>query len=128
MSHTILMIDDDTDFIAINKSVLEKAGYKVETSYDGDEGLKKLETVSPSLVILDVMMKTQDEGFHVAKAIREKEAFKNTPILMLSGMNTLDNNAWQLGPDEKWNPIDIFLDKPVKADDLLKKVKKLLNE
>ena len=127
MSQTILMIDDDPDFIAINKSVLEKAGYTVETAFDGNDGLKKLETVKPSLIILDVMMKTQDEGFHVAKAIREKEAFKNTPILMLSGMNTLENNTWQLGPDEKWNPIDVFLDKPVKSEVLLKKVKHLLD-
>lgn len=126
MGKTILMIDDDVDFIAINKTVLENAGFTVETAYSGEEGLEKLESVNPALVILDVMMKTQDEGFRVAKAIRENDAFREIPIIMLSSMNTMDNNEWQLGPDEKWNPIDAFLDKPIKGEVLLKKVNSAL--
>lgn len=126
MSHKIVLIDDDVDFVEINKTILEKAGYAVDTAYDGEEGLKKIEAFQPDLVVLDVMMKTADEGFHVAKAIRENEAFKNLPILMLSSMNSLEGQEWQLGPSDKWNPIDQFVDKPVKPEVLLAKVKKLI--
>jgi len=126
MSHKIVLIDDDVDFVEINKTILEKAGYAVDTAYDGEEGLKKIEAFKPDLVVLDVMMKTADEGFHVAKAIRENEATKELPILMLSSMNKMEGQEWQLGPSDKWNPIDQFVDKPVKPEVLLDKVKKLI--
>ncbi|MCK5148904.1 response regulator [bacterium] len=127
MSHKIVLIDDDVDFVEINKTILQKAGYEVDTAYDGEEGIKKIEAFKPALVILDVMMKTADEGFHVARKIRETEATKELPILMLSSMNKMEGQEWQLGPSDKWNPIDQFVDKPVKPEVLLEKVKNLIN-
>ena len=105
---------------------MEKEGFEVEVAYDGEEGLKKLKSDIPDLVILDVMMNTADEGFNVARAIREDDSLKKMPILMLSSINKTEE-SWQFGPDERWNPIDIFLDKPVKPAVLLEKVKKLIS-
>lgn len=126
MSHKIVLIDDDVDFVEINKTILTQAGYQVETAYEGEEGLKKIAAFKPDLVILDVMMTTADEGFVVAKKIRENQATKELPILMLSSMNKVEGQDWQLGPSDKWNPIDQFVDKPVKPEVLLEKVKKLI--
>ena len=126
MGKKIVLIDDDVDFVEINKNLLEKEGFEVEVAYDGEEGLKKLKSDIPDLVILDVMMNTADEGFNVARAIREDDSLKKMPILMLSSINKTEE-SWQFGPDERWNPIDIFLDKPVKPAVLLEKVQKLIS-
>ncbi|GAB4333005.1 MAG: hypothetical protein Kow0037_11070 [Calditrichia bacterium] len=125
MSKKIVLIDDDVDFVEINKNLLEKEGYTVEVAYDGSEGLEKVKAVKPDLVILDVMMTVADEGFNVAREIKEDENLRNVPILMLSSINKQPNYNWQFGPDDRWNPVDLFLDKPVKPADLLEKVKKL---
>ena len=125
MSKKIVLIDDDVDFVEINKTILEKEGYEVSTAYDGKAGIAKIREVNPDLVILDVMMDSADEGFNVAKEIKEDDAFKNLPILMLSSINKLDTGNWQLGPDERWNPVDLFLDKPVTPEKLMEKVRKL---
>ena len=86
MSKKILLIDDDSDFVNANKLLLEKNGFEVVTAFDGEEGLKKAEVENPDLIVLDVMMKTGTEGFHVAKQIREIESLKETPVIMLSGI------------------------------------------
>ncbi len=127
MNKKIVLIDDDVDFVEINKNLLEKEGFQVSFAYNGREGLQKIQENQPDLVILDVMMDSADEGFQVAKEMRASEAFRQTPILMLSSINKTEDTNWQYGPDDRWNPVDVFVDKPVKADILLQKIRKMLN-
>ncbi len=127
MGKKIVLIDDDVDFVEMNKSLLEKEGYEVLFAYDGKEGFEKVKLEMPDLVILDVMMTSADEGFQVAREIREEASLKEIPILMLSSINKTEDYNWQYGPDDRWNPVDIFVDKPVKPEVLLQKVGNLLN-
>ncbi len=124
----ILLIDDDVDLVLINKAHLEKAGYRVYAAYNGREGLEKMKEIHPDLVLLDVMMTSVGEGFEVARSIREDETLKSIPILMLSSVNDLHGFKLRVGPDEDWNPVNDFIDKPVDSDRLLKKVKTILNQ
>jgi len=80
----------------------------------------------PDLVILDVMMSRADEGFEVAREIRKDPKTRNLPIIMLTSVNQQPDYNWKFGPDEEWNPVDEFLEKPVSHDKLLQKVNDLL--
>ncbi|RLE15356.1 response regulator, partial [Candidatus Aerophobetes bacterium] len=60
-----MLIDDDADFIYLNKVFLESKGYRIITAYNGEEGLKKAIENKPDLIVLDVMMTRITEGFDV---------------------------------------------------------------
>lgn len=120
----ILVVDDDADFVEINKLVLEKNGYEVTVAYNGKECLEKIDLKKPDLIILDVMMTRKDEGFEVSRDLRNSEQTKNIPILMVTSIN--DTVPFNFEPDETWLPVDDFIEKPVEPEQLLDKVRKML--
>lgn len=80
MSKKILVIDDEKAIADIIKFNLKKEGYDVITANDGEEGILKVFTENPDLILLDVMMPKVD-GYEVCKKVREK---LSTPIIMLT--------------------------------------------
>lgn len=124
----VLIVDDDVDFVAITKSMLEKKGYAVVTAYSGQEGREKAKSERFDVIILDVMMETDTEGFHVAYDIRQDQAIRNTPLVMLTAINLRDHPAWKVTSDETWLPVDVFLDKPVTSAQLLGAIEKVLGQ
>ncbi|HNR68207.1 MAG TPA: response regulator [bacterium] len=127
MAQKILIIDDDFDLVEINKAFLQKAGFQVDCAYNGQEGLQKIRTFAPHLIILDVMMTSVGEGFEVARKIRMDKEMGKIPILMLSSVNREVGFRLRIGPDEDWNPVNAFIDKPVDYDKLINKVTEILN-
>ena len=127
MPEKILIIDDDVDLVAINRAFLEKAGYAVDAAYNGKEGLEKIVSFQPDLIILDVMMTSVGEGFEVARAIRGDAHMRNIPILMLSSVNQEHGFKLRIGPDEDWNPVTVFIDKPVEYEQLVTQVAEMLD-
>jgi len=125
----ILIIDDD-DLVHALRLPLEAAGYKVSRAANGNEGLQKIKEVQPDLIILDVMMDTTTEGFHISLALRspdpksEYKAFIQVPILMLTSIHSTTN--LRFGPDKDYLPVDAFIEKPIEPAELLKKVRKHL--
>ena len=103
----ILVVDDDPDFIEMNKLVLEKKGYEVTVANSGQESLGKIQAKKTDLIILDVMMASLDEGFEVSRDLRNSEQTKNIPILMVTSIN--DTVPFKFEPDETWLPVDDFL-------------------
>jgi len=81
----------------------------------------------PALVILDVMMPNDYEGFELARAIREDLGKKDLPIILLTAVHTAKKVPYRFGPDDQYLPVDCFYDKPVEPKVLLNKVKELLN-
>lgn len=67
------------------------------------------------------------EGFDVARKLREEAATADVPILMLTSINR-PNLPYRYGPDETWNPVDAFLDKPITPPALTEAVKDLLKK
>ena len=82
----ILIIDDDPDFVAITKAILETKQYEVRSANDPDSGFAKLEEEIPDLLILDVMMGKGAGGFVLARKIRKDSRFDDVPVLMLTSM------------------------------------------
>lgn len=120
----ILVIDDDPDFIEITKVHLEGAGYEVCSANNRPAGLKAVQDEKPELVILDVMMDSEDDGFVLAQDLRKK-GFK-TPIIMLTSVGSV--SGLQFDRDDEMVPVDVFLQKPVEPETLLGKVKELLGK
>ncbi|MCF7824081.1 MAG: response regulator [Candidatus Marinimicrobia bacterium] len=119
MAKKILLIDDDFDLVEAMRITLEAAGFEVIDAQDGESGLNKIRSESPDLVILDVMMSSMDEGFHVAYKIRQEVAIKDTPIVMLTAVGNQTGFQFDPSKDADFLPVDAFLEKPVNPKNLV---------
>jgi CheY-like chemotaxis protein len=82
---TVLVIDDDADFQASVRSLLEAEGYQVVPALSGKEGLHKLLETRPHVVVLDIMMESTTEGYGVTESIKYGDEYaevRDVPILM----------------------------------------------
>jgi len=125
---SILIIDDDPDITEAMSVVLKNRGYDVRSAQDGSEGMTRLKEAKPDLIILDVMMRTSQEGFEFSRELKRNKKFKDIPILMLTGVKQKTGLDFKTeAGDQDWLPVDEYLDKPVKPDVLLAKVEDLLS-
>ena len=113
----VLLIDDDPDFLQLTCRIFENAGAQVITAYDGLEGINKLYTHRPNLIILDVMMPGED-GFEVCQRIRQIAA---TPLIMVTALNQEQEilRGLDAGADD-------FLSKPFNSEILLARARAVL--
>lgn len=124
----ILIIDDDPDITEAMSVVLGNRGYDVLVAHDSDQGRERLKEVKPDLIILDVMMRTSQEGFEFSREIKQDGQLKDIPILMLTGVKEKKGIDFKSAAgDESWLPVQAFLDKPVKPDVLIERVQDLLS-
>jgi CheY-like chemotaxis protein len=123
----ILVIDDDKDLQEATRLVLEKNGFEVVSAYNPEEGLEKVQSENPDLVILDVLMPSNFEGFEVARTIREELKLLKLPIILLTAVHGEKKVPYRFAPHEQWLPVDYFFDKPVAHEVLVAKVKEFLN-
>jgi CheY-like chemotaxis protein len=123
----ILVIDDDPDLQATMRLVLEKNGFQVISAYNPDEGIQQVQAEKPDLVILDVLMPHDYEGFDLARKIREDLEMRELPIILLSAVHEMKKVPYRFAPHEQWLPVDYFFDKPVESQVLLNKIRELLN-
>ncbi len=124
----ILVIDDDQDLLDAVRLMLEQAHFEVEGARTPEQGIEKVKSVAPDLVILDVMMPSDYEGFAVARSIREDLDMRDLPIVILSCVHEKKQVPYRFAPDKDYLPVDVFLDKPIDIDRLLTTVKELLGE
>ena len=124
----VLLVDDEVDFVEINKAALENKGYEVIPAYNGEEGIQKALQGKPDIIILDVMMETKTEGFEVARKLRKYEEMKNVPIIMLTAIRERMDIKFKIQPDEEWLPVTEFVEKPVPPDKLIEKVEQMLEK
>jgi len=125
----ILIADDDQDIRESLQALLEYQQYTVVTAANREEGMKKIKTEKPDLIILDVMMTTWQDGFEMARELKDDPEFKKTPILMLTGIKDQTGIDFKsTAGDPTWCPVDGFLEKPVERAVLLAEVQRLLSE
>jgi CheY-like chemotaxis protein len=112
----VLIIDDDDDFRSSVTSLLESEGYEVSGADSGHEGLRRLRTVHPDLVVLDIMMENVTEGYAVNQAIKFQPSFAelaSVPVLMVSSITeTPDELFGRAGEVDMIRP-DRYLTKPL---------------
>ena len=128
---SVLLVDDDVDLIDIYKAALEKAGFEVSTAANSAEAMTIANAKKIDVAVLDVMMDTPTEGFVLARQMRENEKTKQIPLLMLTSVNTQNEMIGSFvrftdrDRDKQWLPVDRFMDKPVKSEELINIVRTL---
>jgi len=128
---TVLLVDDDQDLIDIYKTILEHAGFTVLTAANSAQALPIANSNPIDVAVLDVMMDTPTEGFELARALRQNEKTMRIPLLMLTSVNTHNEEIGSFvrfsdrDRDHTWLPVDRFLDKPIKPEDLVAIVRTL---
>ena len=128
-SAKILIVDDDQDLRDSVQAILQGKRYNAITAADRDEGMQKIKSEQPDLLILDVMMTSWKDGFEMARELKNEPQFKEMPILMLTGVKEDSGiNFKTTAGDPTWCPVDGFLDKPVDPDILLTEVKRILSK
>ena len=127
----ILIIDDDRDLVDSMRIILESKAYQVRSAYNGKEGYAEMERKPPDLIILDVMMSTDTEGFDFAYKLKRSPQYKEIPILMLT---SFPQKMVEKGPEnfqhilgEDW-PVTMFFENPIQPEKLLSAIARLLTE
>jgi two-component system alkaline phosphatase synthesis response regulator PhoP len=127
MTKKLLMIDDDPDFVAGIKAILDNAGFDVEVAYNPKDGLQALQSKKYDLLLLDIMMGRGAEGIMIARKLRKDTKLREMPVLIITGMR--EQIAF-LFPGEPIHPrfveIDELVEKPVEPKMLLEKVNGLI--
>ncbi|MDI6839700.1 MAG: response regulator [bacterium] len=114
----ILLVDDDTDFCAASKTIIEQAGYDVIIAQDGKTGLNKAKIDAPDIIILDVML-PDINGYSVCLELKEDPKYSVIPIILLTAIGAKPGSyAEHIGIQHK---ADAFLEKPVILKLFLKK-------
>jgi DNA-binding response OmpR family regulator len=120
MPERILVVEDEKTIAELVAEALKRHGYRVETVHDGDSGLHAAETSLPDLVILDVMLPGMD-GWEICRRIRENNATKGIPVLMLTARREERDliAGFDVGADD-------YMKKPFSVNELAARVRSLL--
>jgi two-component system alkaline phosphatase synthesis response regulator PhoP len=121
----ILLVDDDPDFVDATLTVLESEAYDVSVAFDGDEGLAKARAEKPDLIILDVIMPTKD-GFAVCEQLKSDPDLSNIPVMMLTSFAERKGETSLAVTQGMMLEAEDYVDKPVPPQELLRRVKALL--
>jgi len=152
MGKKILIIDDDVDFVESEKLLLENNGFEVIAAFDGQEGYRKALDENPDLILLDVVMTTEDEGFQIAHRLKQDTAHAHIPIIILSslkkgmrpsgprtqersvGTNTYvgaggsaESGIYPMQAGSSF-PVDEYIEKPVDPQKLLSTLRRILQK
>jgi DNA-binding response OmpR family regulator len=127
MEKKVLLIDDDEDLLRSFQVILEYNGFQVVTATDGKIGFAKLKEEHPDLVVLDVMMNSNLEGYNLLHTIKKDTENKKLPIILLTGMrDQLGVNLYSGVEDESLFPNVRYLDKPIDPLLLVEQIKAML--
>jgi len=112
----VLYIDDEALLKMAFVETLKQQGYKAQGAVSGKEALDLIETFTPDIIILDVMMKPMD-GWETLTHIRDRKEHRNVPIIMQTGKSLTIKDVIRYGDE-----IEDYLIKPVRLPDLVKAI------
>ncbi|MEK7850131.1 MAG: response regulator [Candidatus Omnitrophota bacterium] len=125
----ILIIDDDADMVESTKVVLEAKSYKVFTAANKQSALVQIKEVMPDLIIMDVMLEKMSDGFDLSRELKSDEKYKRIPVLMVTAIGEKTGFRFsEAAGDKVWLPVDDYAEKPLKPEELISKVEKLLSK
>ncbi|MBX3133545.1 MAG: response regulator [Gemmatimonadaceae bacterium] len=117
---TLLIVDDDEDMIAVLRAMTERQGMFVEARTDARQIAETIEEVQPALVLLDIGLPGVN-GLVVTRELKTDDRFRDLPLMLVSGSTDVDTRtaAFVAGADD-------FQSKPVVAEELLRRIERLL--
>jgi two-component system, OmpR family, response regulator len=126
MKKTILVVDDDMDYLFQVRFHLEQFGFEVITAESQKEAENILEQAKPDLCVFDLMMENEDSGFILCYKMRKKHP--GVPIIIATGVSAETGMAFGISSEEerKWIKADLYLEKGIRPDQLHREINKLL--
>jgi two-component system, OmpR family, response regulator len=123
---TILIVDDDMDYLYQTRVKLEQAGYLTITADSQREAELILEKNRPDLAILDLMMENEDSGFILSYKIKKK--YPDVPVIISTAVAAETGITFDIQDENnrKWIKADLFLDKGIRTDVLKAEIDRLL--
>ena len=125
---TVLIIDDDPDIVAAEKLILESRGFNVLTASNGKEGLNALKNHEVDIILLDVMMDTDDEGFQLSYQLKSDPKTAKIPILIVTSVSKVTGIPYSPKTDDYYLPVEDYIEKPVQPKELLRRIEALLEK
>lgn len=124
---TILLVDDDYDFLFQHKFILEKAGYEVVSCDNQKEAEEIIRRMTPDLAIFDLMMESEDSGFVLS--YKCKKIHPEVPVIISTSVSAETGISFGINSedDRKWIKADLYLEKGISNEKFLSEVNKLLN-
>ena len=116
----VLIIDDDTDTLALMNVLITRQGYKVETAFSKIDALSKLNSFQPSIILLDVLLSGFD-GRQFCRELKQTTKTKSVPVIMISAHPGAAENINSYGADD-------FISKPINSQVLLEKLEKFVSQ
>ena len=122
----ILIVDDDDDFLLQIKIILSNNGYSVVTAYGRKEAETVLETLRPDCACIDLMKEEKDGGFVLSHHLKNR--YPDVPVLLLTAVTAETGISFGVvsAAEKEWIKADVILPKPVRPEQLLHEIKKVV--
>lgn len=126
LNKTVLLIEDDIDYLEQMSIVLKSFGFEVVTAESQKDGEELMDSITPDLIISDLMMENQDSGFIIAH--KAKARFPNVPIIIATAVGAETGLLFNVETeqDKSWLGADLILEKGIRKDQLQREISKLL--
>ncbi len=127
IKRTVLLVDDDDDFLFQHRLHLETAGFTVLVAHGQKEAEAILAQQRPDLAVIDVMMESPDAGFVLCHRIRKQDP--SIPIILVTSVNSETNLDFALSSDDErsWIKADSFLTKPIRFEQLQREIDRVFS-
>ncbi len=119
----ILLVDDEPEIVYLTRMMLEKAGYEMVVAKNSAECFEILKDEKPDLILMDIMLPDVD-GWETCKKIKEDEKTKDIPVAMFTVRSSEDS----VKKSFRYSRADTQINKPFKREDVLDKIKELLEK
>lgn len=123
---SVLLVDDDIDYLEQLKLQITQYGYEVTTAESRKEAEELLQQFKPNIIITDLMMESQDSGFVLA--YQAKRLYPDVPVIIATNVTSESGLKFNLDTTEEksWIKADLYLEKGIRGDQLHREISKLL--
>ncbi|EMS81462.1 MULTISPECIES: response regulator transcription factor [Desulfotignum] len=122
---TVLIVDDEPDFVTMLKQDLHSEGYAVEVAYNGVEAIQKVKQSPPDIIVLDIMMPEKD-GFAVCSELKNDDRYADIPIILLTAVSDHVSSSQYSHSQALDVEADDYLSKPASFEEILESIRSLL--
>lgn len=125
-TRTVLLVDDDADYLLGKKLELQAAGYTVLEAESSLKAEELIEQTKPDIAVIDLMMEEDDSGFTLCYFIKKR--FPDVPVIIVTGVASETGIDFDAATREEraWIKADALLAKPVRFEQLEREIKRLM--
>jgi two-component system OmpR family response regulator/two-component system alkaline phosphatase synthesis response regulator PhoP len=96
----VLLVEDDLDIQRVYFEKLSSSGYEVLLASDGPQALTLLKDKVPNLILLDIMLPGEMNGFEILEMLKKNSKYTALPVVVLTNLDTERENAFKIGADD----------------------------